>query len=141
MQNSSNVNASDNLFPITFSSKGPEGFNSRRDVLPFAKLVQGKPFGADHIYFERKESGLMSGIWRSEPYEERYDSYPCDEFMVMLSGETTVGNESGEVTYKTGDAFLIPKGFRGFWRQTVAVEKYYVIVGTPLTNNTGSADG
>ena len=119
MQNSSNVNASDNLFPITFSSKGPEGFNSRRDVLPFAKLVQGKPFGADHIYFERKESGLMSGIWRSEPYEERYDSYPCDEFMVML----------------------IPKGFRGFWRQTVAVEKYYVIVGTPLTNNTGSADG
>jgi hypothetical protein len=48
--------------------------------------------------------------------------------MVILEGEVTVENESFSATYKAGDSFLIPKGFRGFWRQPGDMLKYYMIV-------------
>ena len=32
-------------------------------------------------------------------------------------------------TFRKGDAFVMPKGFRGTWRQTEPMLKYYVIAG------------
>ena len=68
------------------------------------------------------------GLWRSSAYTEWYDSYPCDEFMVVLEGEVTIESDSFCATYGPGAAFLIPKGFQGYWRQPVAMVKYYAIV-------------
>lgn len=82
--------------------------------------------GLDHAWYE--QGAVKAGIWRSCGYTEFYESYPCDEFMVVLEGEVTVENESFSATYKVGDSFLIPKGFRGFWRQPGDMLKYYMIV-------------
>lgn len=115
--------------PITLSATGPVGFLNATDMaLPTAKLIEGQPFGLDHAYFSRPEAKLKVGIWRSSAYTEWYDSYPCDEFMVVLEGEVTIESDSFSATYGPGAAFLIPKGFQGYWRQPVAMLKYYAIV-------------
>jgi uncharacterized cupin superfamily protein len=48
--------------------------------------------------------------------------------MVVLEGEVTIESDSFCETYGPGAAFLIPKGFQGYWRQPVAMVKYYAIV-------------
>jgi uncharacterized protein len=93
-----------------------------------AKLISGDPKGRDHIYLGRKDPGFRAGIWRSSPYTEWYDSYPCDEFMVVLEGSVTLEGEGFSETYRKGDAFLMPRGFKGYWKQEEPMLKYYVIV-------------
>lgn len=115
--------------PIKFSAQGPAGWMQAPNVpLEHAKLIEGLPKGLDHIYFQRSEPRLRAGIWRCEPYTEWYDSYPCDEFMVVLEGYVILENDTFHEKYEKGDAFLVPKGFRGTWRQPVAMLKYYVII-------------
>lgn len=93
-----------------------------------ATLISGTPMGADHAYFDRPNPKYRMGIWRSQPYTEFYDSYAADEFMYVLEGEVTLEAEGFSETYRKGDAFFVPKGFRGFWRQTEPMLKYYVII-------------
>lgn len=115
--------------PIRFSSSGPgDWLTLPNQPLEHAELLKGVPMGLDHAYFSRPQAKLRAGIWRSEAYTERYDDYPCDEFMIVLEGEVTLENDDFRETYRKGDAFLVPKGFRGVWNQPVAMLKYYVIV-------------
>lgn len=98
--------------------------------LEHAELIEGAPVGLDHAYFTRGQAGLRAGIWRCGPYTERYEDYPVDEFMIVLEGEVTLEGDDGfRGTYRKGDAFLLPKGFKGVWRQPVSMRKYYVIIG------------
>ncbi|MDA0219083.1 MAG: cupin domain-containing protein [Proteobacteria bacterium] len=115
--------------PVKFSPNGPEGWMAKPDVLQeTAKLVDGLPMGNDHVYFDRVTPKFRAGIWRSQPHTEWYDSYATDEFMVVLEGEVTLENDDFRETYRKGNAFFVPKGFRGFWRQTQPMLKYYVII-------------
>ena len=120
------------IAPVDFSAEGPPRFmdDESSAPLPFAKLMEGKPFGAEHEYYARNENGVVvkAGIWRSEPYVECYDSYPCDEFMHILRGRVAVEWNGKSRQYKEGDCFLLPKGFCGCWRQPVAMVKYYITV-------------
>ena len=117
------------VVPIRFSSSGPTGWGALADVpLDHAELLAGLPLGQDFNYFQRPEAKLRAGIWRSTAYTEHYENYPCDEFMIVLEGEVTLENDAICETYRKGDAFLVPKGFKGIWRQPVAMLKFYVIV-------------
>ncbi|MDO8983674.1 cupin domain-containing protein [Cypionkella sp.] len=117
------------VVPIRFSSSGPTGWGALADVpLDHAELLAGLPLGQDFSYFQRPEAKLRAGIWRSTAYTEHYENYPCDEFMIVLEGEVTLENDEICETYRKGDAFLVPKGFKGIWRQPVAMLKFYVIV-------------
>lgn len=115
--------------PIRFSPSGPDGWGGLpNQQLEHAELLKGMPIGLDHAYFSKP--GLRSGIWRCGAYTERYDDYPVDEFMVVLEGEVTLtGDDGASDTYRKGDAFLLPKGFKGTWHQPGPMLKYYVIVG------------
>ena len=115
--------------PIRFSSSGPTGWMAAADVLlDTAKLIEGSPQGQDHAYFQRQNPKIKAGIWRSSPYTEWYDSYPCDEFMYVLDGHVTLENDEVSETFRAGDAFVMPRGFRGYWKQPVPMLKYYVII-------------
>ena len=115
--------------PIRFSNTGPDGWQSLPNIaLEHAELLAGLPLGNDFAYFQRPEAKLRAGIWRSTAYTEKYDSYPSDEFMIILKGEVTLENDVISETFRSGDAFLVPKGFKGIWRQPVEVLKFYVIV-------------
>jgi uncharacterized cupin superfamily protein len=116
--------------PIKFAATGPEGWAAAPDMaLDTATLLEGVPYGRDHAYYTNDAVPVKAGIWRSTPYTESYESYPCDEFMLVLEGSVTLESEGFSQTYAKGDAFLLPKGFRGIWRQTEPMLKYYVLVG------------
>ena len=113
--------------PIRFTPTGPAGFLDAAGVpLPTAKLIEGQPVGLDHPWYQN--GPVTAGIWRSSGYTEYYESYPCDEFMVVLDGEVTLESDGFSATYKAGDSFLLPRGFRGTWRQPGPMLKYYMIV-------------
>ena len=115
--------------PIKFSPTGPEGWMARPDVpQETATFVSGTPMGADHVYFDRAHPKFRTGIWRSQPYTEFYDSYAADEFMYVLEGSVTLEADGFTETYAKGDTFFVPKGFKGYWRQSEPMLKYYVII-------------
>ena len=115
--------------PIKFSPTGPEGWMQSPDVpQETATFIEGLPLGRDHVYFDRANPKFRTGIWRSQPYTEFYDSYAADEFMYVLEGEVTMETEGFSETYRAGDAFFVPKGFTGYWRQTQTMVKFYVII-------------
>ncbi len=117
------------LDPIKFSKNGPNSWLDKADIeLETAELIEGQPMGLDHAYFQNTDQGVRAGIWRSSPYTEFYENYPCSEFMYLLEGSVTLENDSFSETYIKGDSFLVPKGFRGYWKQTEPILKYYVIV-------------
>ena len=66
---------------------------------------------------------------RDRPYTEYFEEYQYDEFMYLLEGSVTVESEHSQETFCKGDAFLLPKGFKGYWRQEEPVVKYYVLMG------------
>lgn len=115
--------------PIRFSDNGPDGWMKSANVpLETAQLIEGPAMGQDHIYFSRETPGIRSGIWRAAPYTDFYEDYPCDEFMYVLEGSVTLENDDFCETFRKGDAFLVPKGFRGFWKQTEPMLKFYVMI-------------
>ena len=73
-------------------------------------------------------SGLRAGIAIYGPSTVRLEGYPADEYCFLLEGDLLVTHSSGEVTlYKPGDAFLLPRGFRGDWHMPSGIRKYYVV--------------
>ena len=115
--------------PVKFAMTGPDGWKNAADTaLETAELIKGQPMGRDHAYFENADSGIRAGLWRSTPYTEFYESYPGTEFMYVLEGSVTLENDTFSETYVKGDAFLVPKGFRGTWKQTEPMLKYYVMI-------------
>lgn len=115
--------------PIKFSATGPEGWAAAPDTaLETAELLSGAPLGADHAYFTNDKQGIRAGIWRASPYTEFYEDYPATEFMYILEGSVTLESDDFSETYRAGDAFLVPKGFRGTWKQEQAMLKYYIMI-------------
>jgi len=115
--------------PVKFAPTGPEGWKEKADIaLETAELIKGSPMGLDHAYHENEKAGIRAGIWRSSPYTEFYEDYPGTEFMYVLEGSVTLENDDFCETYVAGDAFLVPKGFRGFWKQTEPMLKYYIMI-------------
>lgn len=115
--------------PVRFSPAGPDGWVAAPDVpIEHAEILDGSPVGRDHAYFA--QPGLRAGIWCCGVHTESCDNYPVDEFIVVLDGEVTLmGDEGFSNTYRKGEPFLLPKGFRGTWHQPGPMLKYCVIIG------------
>lgn len=49
--------------------------------------------------------------------------------MFVLRDSVTITDADGNnETFTQGDAFVMPKGFKGTWENTEAMRKYYVIL-------------
>ena len=80
-----------------------------------------------HNWYEDASGVLSSGFWASKPAKVEVN-YTEDEFCYILEGRVRLTDAAGKTEeYKAGDAFVIPKGFRGVWETVEAVKKYYVI--------------
>ena len=65
-----------------------------------------------------------------------FKSYPIDEFIYIIEGQVEMINDNGSgAVYGPGDMFLIPKGFRGTWRQITDVKKIAVMHGEYIFGN------
>src|SRR5690349_923161 len=70
---------------------------------------------------------FRAGIWTSEP-KRNETRYRKDELCVLLQGVVRLTAEDGHVeTYRAGDAFIVPNGFRGTWETVETVRKVYAV--------------
>jgi hypothetical protein len=80
-----------------------------------------------HNWYEDPSGVLASGFWASKPYTAAVN-YTEDEFCYILDGKVRLTDAGGKVEeYRAGDAFVIPKGFKGTWETVEPVKKFYVI--------------
>ena len=70
---------------------------------------------------------FKAGFWSGEPGRSEVH-YRKDEFCVLLAGVVRLIDEQGQAqTYRAGDTFLIPNGFKGVWETVEPVRKLYAI--------------
>lgn len=111
---------------IDFSNE-PIGVTERRLADLPDRVVEGDPHHVSQTRFESPDGALIAGTWTSTPGKWRAFT-DRDEFCVILSGHARLIDEAGHAqTFKTGDAFLIPNGFRGFWEVVETTTKHFVI--------------
>ena len=111
---------------ISFSDPPASESGRRLADLP-DRVVDGDPQHVTQLQFESPDSKLIAGTWTSTPgkwhaFTER------DEFCYILSGHCRLIDADGNACdYSTGDAFLIPNGFRGYWEVLETTTKHFVI--------------
>lgn len=114
---------------IRLNKDGPEGVG-----LPFwghlenEEVIAGEPTEIGHTYFTDSSGQLAAGVWECSPCTTQNDSYPVDEFGLILSGTVVITDEAGRAeTFKAGDCFVIPKGSKFTWHMPETTRKYFVI--------------
>lgn len=111
---------------ISFSEKPLDTAKRRLSDLP-ERVVEGDPHHTTDLHFKSPDGILISGTWTSTPGKWKVFT-SRDEFCVILSGCVQIISECGIVKeFKTGDAFQIPNGFRGYWKIIETTTKHFVI--------------
>jgi uncharacterized cupin superfamily protein len=83
---------------------------------------------------------LFGGGWEGEPGSLKLDPYPYDEICVMLSGRVALVDEhGGRREFTGGDAFYVPKGFRGTWVTLEPSRKIFIGMSDQPTDGATSA--
>lgn len=111
---------------IDFARDGGSIERRRLADLP-GRVVEGDPRHESTTLFENAAGDVIAGTWTSTP--GKWHAFTDrDEFCCIVSGHVRLIAEDGNVqTFKTGDAFLIPNGFRGFWEVVETTTKHFVI--------------
>ncbi|MGH7804141.1 MAG: cupin domain-containing protein, partial [Candidatus Binatia bacterium] len=79
------------------------------------------------LQYDGTANEFVVGLWSSEPGVLQTDSYPHDEYCLVLEGTLVVTNRSGtKDEFKPGDSFVIPKGWAGTWDMKTKFKKQYV---------------
>lgn len=111
---------------IDFGKDSGQREERRLADLP-GRVVEGDPRHHSTTFFQNEAGDVIAGTWTSTPgkwhaFTER------DEFCYLIAGHVRLIAEDGSAqTFKTGDAFLIPNGFRGYWDVIETTTKHFVI--------------
>jgi uncharacterized cupin superfamily protein len=93
------------------------------------KLVSGDPATGLRSAYENAEAGFYAGVWGSEVGAWRV-AYDEDELCVILAGRVRLTEDGGTPRdFGPGEAFVVPRGFRGVWETIEPVRKIYAIAG------------
>jgi len=77
-----------------------------------------------HEWYSDPSGYFRSGFSAAEPGRAEIH-YTKDELCVLLDGVVRLTDADGRVeTYRQGDTFLIPKGFKGVWETVEPVCKF-----------------
>ncbi|MDH5538790.1 MAG: cupin domain-containing protein [Rhizobacter sp.] len=91
------------------------------------RVVEGDPHHQSTTFFNNEAGDVIAGTWTSTP--GKWHAFTDrDEFCYITAGHVRLIAEDGSAqTFKTGDAFLIPNGFRGCWDVVETTTKHFVI--------------
>lgn len=104
--------------------------NRRLADLP-DRVVAGDPQHHSTTYFKNEAGDVVAGTWTSTPgkwvaFTDR------DEFCVITAGVVRlIAQDGSSQQFSTGDAFLIPNGFRGWWEVLETTTKHFCIRSYP----------
>jgi uncharacterized cupin superfamily protein len=90
-------------------------------------LLSGDPQEREAVLFSGADGRFVISLWEAQPYEERIDGYPADEYIRVVKGTlilTTDGEEPR--TFRPGDECRIAKGWSGTWEATEPFRKLSV---------------
>jgi uncharacterized protein len=91
------------------------------------KLITGNPKQTLWMHYTDPTQQYFVGIWRSEPGKWRI-RYTEEEYCRMLNGVSIITDETGlAVTVRSGDEFVMPRGFAGTWEVVETSTKRFVI--------------
>lgn len=70
---------------------------------------------------------VFIGIWECAPYAEFFDTRSSHEMCCVVQGRCSLTEVEGkEEIFKAGDAFIVPKGFKGTFRVTETFRMYFM---------------
>lgn len=91
------------------------------------KRLAGNPRCGARPAHEDEAAGFYTGTWESEVGAWRV-SYDEDELCVLVAGRVRLTEDGGAPRdFGPGDAFVVPRGFRGVWETLEPVRKIYAI--------------
>ena len=81
-----------------------------------------------HCY--KNHSGkFFSGIWKSEKFETKRQSFPRNEFIYIHSGSLICIDENNQAhSFNSGDALFIPQGTICHWQVVESVCTFYAVL-------------
>lgn len=92
------------------------------------KVLRGAPVTGVRAASEDEARGFYTGVWESAPGAWRVD-YTEEELCVIVAGRCRLVAEDGTAeNFGPGDAFVIPRGFKGTWETLEQVRKVYAIL-------------
>lgn len=70
---------------------------------------------------------FKTGFWAAQPGRAEVH-YLKDELCILIEGTVRLTDAAGRTeTYRAGDTFVIPTGFKGVWETVEPVRKFYAI--------------
>lgn len=113
--------------PVVDFNQEPLSSSERRLADLPDRVVEGNPHHKTEMHFESPDKALIAGQWTSTP-GKWHAFIDRDEYCYIVSGHVRLISEDGTTqTFKTGDSFLIPNGFRGYWDVIETTTKHFVI--------------
>ena len=102
--------------------------------VPFWTVKAGQGARASGVSaFKSGDRKFDAGVSQYEKVTLELRDWPVDEFMYILEGQVEITDANGHSkTYGPGDAFVMPKGFHGKWRQLSKIRKINISYGGPL---------
>lgn len=91
------------------------------------RVVAGDPQHETRTFYESPDGKLIAGTWTSTP-GKWHAFIDRDEYCTILAGHVNLIAEDGTTqSFRSGDSFLIPNGFRGYWDVLETTTKHFVI--------------
>ncbi len=90
-----------------------------------SNVVSEEPIeNSSHIFHMGK---IMVAVYEAAPGKVHIDDAKYDEFVQILEGRLILTPDGGDESYeyKTGDSFVVPKGYTGTWHMP---EKYRELI-------------
>jgi hypothetical protein len=84
-----------------------------------------------HVPYTLPNKDAAVEVCEIDPVTLQILSWPETEVIHLIKGEVTITEPNGQSSsYTAGDIFVLPKGFKGVWRQSQKLQK--VVVRQPL---------
>ncbi len=117
---------------IRLEPNGPADTGLIQDELNPADFQSQLPVQSTYAYYDDEETGLYVGVWETSEMQEQFQPYEMDEFMWILDGQVAMVDKNNQETIvKSGEAFVIPKGYPCSWKQIGYLKKFYMIYENP----------
>jgi uncharacterized cupin superfamily protein len=109
-----------------FPGAPPDGELTPCNYVLAEGLIEGDPQEREHVYFA--SDAFTVAVWEAQPYAERIDSYPGDEFAHVIRGRLTLTDPDGtSQTFGEGESYLMRAGWSGEFRVEESFMKYFAL--------------
>jgi uncharacterized cupin superfamily protein len=106
---------------------------SRRADFPPELLQSGDPRQWGHYYLERRDIGLVVGVWQNAVFESKPLPFNGNEFFIVVEGSVEIEESDGSVVeIPTGYAAVVPHGLVHLWIQRKPAKLFFAKY-TPLS--------